>query len=65
MNPGDRMNLVNRLNVGLLFCLLPIAWGGDAQAQDKGNVAAANLAAAQEISAASGRPIFAIAGRNT
>lgn len=33
--------------------------------QENSGVAAANLAAAQKLSAASGRPIFAIAGRNT
>ena len=36
-----------------------------AVAQDERSVAAANLVAAKELSAASGRPIFAIAGRKT
>lgn len=45
------------------FAMMPTLICGWAHAQD--NVAAANLAAAKELSAASGRPIFAIAGQST
>lgn len=42
-----------------------MAWSQNAADSANKSVAAANLAAAKELSAASGRPIFAIAGRST